>query len=568
MSIAGDDDEVAKDCISPNPDVFSYFMLKAPTERRHHHHFTVDAFTSYLLVFVTLFIQGVLLFCVYEKVIVRNTNWHDGIVNTGQDWNIVMPKSAGCNDGQSLCTVENGTYTCAPPSVQLIGRWEELDTDKDGVWTREEVMGARETLRCKYAVDPLEVFNVVVSLLKEREEHIWIHPDVHARKAVPKSYFTYIMGDIAMCSYRNVDFCGNLISRGFFDVPLKKGGVPRVGSTISSALDYCANLLEERGLCERVLPSTYSTWKIESVQECEEPKYSKFVYQDDDGSIKSLLQVDYEARQRYHVAQTPIYLVYKTCIMLIWMLLIVSQMREVGKTMNWVFQLPVLTDEEEQKESARRRELRKSGVNVEHHHEMAIAGVSRRHQVALGIVTCVRVFMLGVLMWVGLNFLGRQTDYIGLLLDGVALIFIVEVANILYERVLRQEVRTHWEDRDPIEITKVGLKELLSRPDITDLLWFALIFVMAVVFLLYYTKLIVVPLYDALECTCTSSGQSCREAHTFSKAFWDQYWAKDVPSSIEGIKDLKGQFSSQSAAAAKQAVSLLSKFRHAHPHHG
>jgi len=279
-SVASEEDDAPKDYVSPNADVFSYFTLTLPSERKKHGRFTVDAITSYLLVFMVLFFQGVLLFCVSDKVIRKNLNWQAGVMNTGKDWNIVGSKKPGCNDGKSLCTFENGTYTCAPPSVQLIGRWDELDVDGNGVWTRDEVMKSREDLQCKYAVDPVEVFDVLVHLLKERAKFIWLHSDVTSGKAIQKVYFTYIMGDIAMCGYRNADMCGNLLHRGFFDAALIHGTAPRVGTTIRSALDYCHDLLDHGGFCERVLPSTYATWKIESVQECQGPDFSQFVYED------------------------------------------------------------------------------------------------------------------------------------------------------------------------------------------------------------------------------------------------------------------------------------------------
>merc|ERR1719272_2682022 len=108
-----------------------------------------------------------MLYCVWNKVIGKNLDWQTGIMNTGNSWNVGAPKSTGCNDGKSLCVLDNGTFTCAPPSVQLIGRWDELDTNQDGVWTQDEVMKSREELKCKFAVDPVEVFSVLGWLLQE-----------------------------------------------------------------------------------------------------------------------------------------------------------------------------------------------------------------------------------------------------------------------------------------------------------------------------------------------------------------------------------------------------------------
>jgi len=545
---ANPDEEVPKDCISPNPDVFSYFMLKAPQERKEHGRFTVDSGLSYTLVLLALVIQGTLLFCVYNKVIGRNTNWVTGIMNTGKDWNIYSGgKTAdGCNDGGSLCTLIDGMYSCAPPSVQLMGHWDELDTDKDGIWTQAEVHKSRKALKCKYAVDPVEVFGVLITLLNERKEHIWLHPKIQSGEGIQKSYFTYIMGDVALCGYRNEDMCGNLLKRGVFDAPLKNATVPRVGKTIRSALDYCRGLLEQGGLCERVLPSTYATWKIESVQECQEPKYNKFVYTDpSDGTIKSLLEVDYEARQDYAMAKTFVFRAYKFCITLIWFLLIASRIREVFKCVVWVLQLPSVSDEAQEKadHQADSHEVRFMSVN---------------HRIALFLVVFFRMIMLVILLYVGLNFLGRQTQYIDLLLDGVALMFIVEVAEILYERVLRQEVRTSWEERESIELNKLGLSRLAARPDIEDVLYLILVAALTLAFLIYYNIQLVEPLYEALNCACLSQGDTCQESKTFSSSFWDQYWTKDVPSSIQAITKMKVEHAPAALIdVGRHAVNLL-----------
>jgi len=499
-----------------------------------------------------------LLYCVYSSVIGKNTNWQEGIVSSlktgveGTGWSLFSKPTGKCNDGQSLCQVENGTYTCAPPSLQLISRWNEIDLNGDGVWTEAEVYDERENLKCKYAVDPLEVFNVMIGMIKEREKFIWLHPDVKQGRAISKTYFTYVMGDLAMCGYRNQDMCGNLLKRKFFDVPLKTGKVPRVGGTVSSALDYCQDLLAPRGTCERLLPSTYQTWKIEGVQECQDPVFNKFVYIDpSDGDLKSLLEVDYNAVQDYQKAQTRKFLAYKCCIIFLWIVLIVSMLREVSKGLKWVYHLPYPSDAQD---AADEEEIVSGHGHV---HSMSL-----RHRVLLLLVFFLRVIMLLVLMYVGLSFLGRQTDYVDLLLDSVAFVFIVEVGEILYQRLLRQDVRVAAMEQEPMEIEALGNVKSPFSADVMDYIWLLVIAVMAIVFLAHYTTYIVAPLTDALQCTCLSQGESCHEAHAFSKNFWDNYWRHDVPSAIAEIKGLEAK---AKAGLLDLHNQVLKPLKHHHP---
>merc|ERR1719272_593618 len=80
-----------------------------------------------------------------------------------------------------------------------------------------------------------------------------------------------------------------------------------------------------------------------------------------------------------------------------------------------------------------------------------------------------RAAMTGVLTWVGVTFLLKQVDYIDLLLDGVALLFIVEVSAMLYAQVLRDEVRDQTEDIFPMKVKMYGIEWLNRRPALVDI---------------------------------------------------------------------------------------------------
>jgi hypothetical protein len=549
------------DEIGAEANVFSYSTMAAPTQRKTFGVFTYDACMSYLLVFATLAVQGVLLFCVYDKVVVNNAHWVAGIMKTGEDWAMFQPEADGCNDGQSLCTINNGTYSCAPPSIQLTGRWDELDVNGDGIWTRAEVFQTRKHIKCKYVVDPLEIFEVFKFLLLQREKYIWIHPDLRAGNAIHKAYFTYVMGDVAMCGYRSQDMCTNLLKRGVFHAALKYGNAPRIGTSIESALDYCREMLAPMGICERILPSTYATWKLESVVQCEKPKYKKFVYENPANGIKkSLLEVDYKARQKYELAQSVLFQVYKGMICCIWGLLIVHQLRIVFKVMSWVVQFPATEAVDEETRVAL---IARSRSGTDHARaEGPPTGISLQHRLTMAFVTLLRITMLCILLYVGLSFLGRQTDYIGLLMDGVALIFIIQVQEIFYEHVIRADVRKHWEEAEEMTVQKVGIPLLQRRPDIVDMLWFFIVVGLSVAFMYNYTKTIVNPLHDSLECACLGEGKHCFEATRFSKEFWDQYWKFDIPSVYTQINSLKSGFTAWGANFDKG--SMRRRFANSH----
>merc|ERR1719388_117175 len=91
-----------------------------------------------------------------------------------------------------------------------------------------------------------------------------------------------------------------------------------------------------------------------------------------------------------------------------------------------------------------------------------------------------RFLLTMVLLVVGVSFLLKATDYIGLLMDAVALVFIVEIAMILYGQVLRSEIRDQTESLDPMIVPMYGIDYLNRRPAIVDIIQLVSILALAI----------------------------------------------------------------------------------------
>lgn len=547
-----DDTELPIFSVEPAENIYSYFMFVTPTEtKKEGGSWTWDVLMAYILVGLGWLIQGLLLYTIFNEVVIGNLDWQAGIFRVGKsDWNLIAPPPGKCNDGGSLCIADGGMYSCAPPSVQLTGRWEELDVNKDGIWTREEVMQEREKLKCKYVVDPVEVFDVFVTFLLKRENIIWIHPELRAGNMIHQPYFTYAAGDIIMCGYRNKDMCPNVLKQGVFDAPLKYGTAPRVGTTINSALDYCYDLLKPGGTCELTLPSTYAVWKIESVSQCHAPTYEKFTFTNPGmtNSTKSLLSVDYEARQEFEKSKTVLFQTYKTIIISLWFLAMLMEFKDQTIIFTWVMRFPDAAEFGD--------EAVMEKINPENPEEATytIQGITSTHRMCVGLLTLARFFMSATLTCVGVSFLMKQTDYIDLLLDALALIFIVEVAEVLYVQVLRPEVRAQTENLEPMHVPMYGIDWLNRRPSIVDIIQLSAIVFITICWMTHYYYSILDPIFDALECTCIGVGKNCREAKTFNYDFWHKYWKEDVPAVFAALDELKGQSGGVSDGPAPAAA--------------
>jgi len=558
-----DDTEAAIFTVKPTDNVYSYFMFITPTElRKEGGGFTWDTIMAYLLIVVNFTMQGVLLYAIFNKIVVGNIEWQNGIMKVGgADWGLFDSAATGhgCNDGGSLCFIDhNKSFSCAPPSVQLTGRWEELDTDGDGIWTQQEVMEAREKLQCKYVVDPVEVFNVFISFLKERENVIWLSPQVKQGKAIPKPYFTYASGDIIMCGYRSKEMCPNLLKRGVFHAPLKHKTAPRVGVTIESALDYCYDLLAPGGHCERILPSTYAVWRQESEEQCKEPEFSKIIYENPgNGVIKSLLEVDYEARVAYSRSKTGTFKLYKCIIIALWCLTMLVELREIVMDLTWAIRFP---DAAQFGENAV-----KIHEDTEGNAKFTIQGITMGHRCFVGLLCVARLVMTGILLFVGVSYLLKQTSYIDLIMDAVALGFIIEISRILYAHVLHQGVREQCEALDPMTVPMFGNEWLNQRPTLVNFIEvFAVAAVVAFIMYTWYSGT-VEPLYEALECACLGKGAHCHEADRFSYDFWYKYWQEDVPNVFKAVAEMRSQHEGQHANLVQAGSSrqrLLQQWMH------
>eukprot|EP00746_Dinoflagellata_sp_MGD_P006391 gnl/MRDRNA2_/MRDRNA2_112487_c0_seq1.p1 gnl/MRDRNA2_/MRDRNA2_112487_c0~~gnl/MRDRNA2_/MRDRNA2_112487_c0_seq1.p1 ORF type:complete len:644 (-),score=86.41 gnl/MRDRNA2_/MRDRNA2_112487_c0_seq1:146-1936(-) len=538
--------------LMPTDNVYSYFMFLGPIERKKNpRRLSWNQTLAWLLIALNFFIQGTVLYAVFHAVVATDVIWRDGIVSlAGKSMNPFAPPASECNPGGSLCFDQNDTFTCAPPSVQLAGRWNDLDLDGDGIWTREEVLSARAGLECQYAVDPLEVFNVFVNFLKKRSEVIWLHPLVLSGQAIHKAYFDFAKGDIIMCNYRNEDMCPNLLQRGFFDGPLATGSSPRVGKTIESALDYCYDLLRSGGVCERSLPSTYSVWRKASEKQCFDHIYHKFEYKHPKtGDTKSLLELDYKAVGDYEKGRnSSLFMVYKSIIVGMFILCIFVELKDIFIVLTWVLTFPSEIDVDEAV-----KEERDSDGKVQ---KYTIQGITADHRMIMGILTVCRLILALTLAWVGVVFLVMDTDYVNLLLNGVALVFVIEVANCLYSQLLDNELREQCENTDPFSVSMGSLWGMFwcRNPAVRDLLglFMVLAFIAGGMYMHYIH--IAKPLSTALECTCLSQGDQCHEAQIYNKEFWGTYWAKDVPDIFDTVDQLKQDHGGDASSAPAPAA--------------
>jgi hypothetical protein len=334
------------------------------------------------------------------------------------------------------------------------------------------------------------------------------------------------------------------LKRGFFHAPLKYGTAPRVGTSIDSAMDYCNGLLEPGGHCENLLPSTYRVWKIQSEIECGGPSFSKFTYTNPGKTTvtKSLLEVDYSAPQEYMLAQDMGFRIFKGVMLASWLMLMVFDLKEIVKILTLCARYPDAADFGDNAVLVERDPADPEDVRYR------IQGLSSSHRRNMVLLCILRFFVLCTLSLVGLSYLIKTNGYADLIMNGVTLLFVAEIAVMLYNQGLREEVRDQTSDIKPMKVPMYGIDWLNRMPAVVDMLWLAAIFVLVYAIMVWQFTNIVLPVEHALECTCTSSGEMCFEAQKFNYDFWHNYWLKGVPSVYADVERLKASAPAAGAA--------------------
>lgn len=528
--------------VRSSDNVWSYFTFIPPTERKKAlvkgtDPTSWDIVMAYVLVAMATFMQSILIWLVFQEVVLSNVEWQNGIMKVGGGGGpglFTEKPTSTCNDAASLCFQHAGNFTCAPPSVQLTGRWEDLDTNKDGTWTRDECEAAKEALQCKYAVNPVEVFDVLINMIKKRSHLIWVHPDIMEAKAIHFAYFQYAIGDISMCGYRDHLMCPNLIRRGFFESAFIHGTAPRVGKTTETAMAYCRGLLEPQGICEELLPSTYTVWKIASGIECGSTSFSKFKYYNPGTTLtKSLLAVRYSAVGDYELSQDNWFRVFKGIVLVIWTLLMYAEYKEIVKLVAFVVHFPNADDFGDDFVLIEQDPSDPEDVRYR------LQGIRKDHRLACGLMAVLRLCLTTFLCIVGMSYIIKTHSYPDLLMNGVALAFVAEIASVLYSQILREEIRDQSEDIKPIKVPMFGINELNKYPALVDILGLFLVIAVCWAIMEWQLRSIVLPISTALQCTCLQHGEECFEAQKFDNQFWNNYWQHTVPWIYSEVAKLK-----------------------------
>lgn len=439
----------------------------------------------------------------------------------------------------TLCTMHNATYNCLPPSVKYAAKWEELDTNGDGIWTREEATEDKNKLEKKLRAKPFLVFRAITIGLVDRQpmdSRLWVDPKgmVAKMEGIPKAYFDYWLGDAAICSFADPGMCSTLLSRKIFEQAFIHPG--KEIEDIDGALDYCTYMLKVGGGCDQSLPQIYKLYRALRHEQCGDGHfYAGGLYKNPHNPTDKVYIIAnwYDALGKHLKSETLTFKIFMFLVLMLWLLALVNEMREMVKLTEFTITYPAAEGD--------------LGIEVEKGEDgeddkYKIVGLSRAHRVIIALMVLMRIAVIIYLGAVGCIFLILETGYMDLLMNAVALAFILEIDEILFGNIARQSTLATLEAIEDVEfetyLPTEGCLGWILLKDFWGIIMFPII---TLCIILHHSLFVTAPVLDALNCACYQQGSQCKEAQTYDLDFWNGYWSQTLPSALSEIAKMKAK---------------------------
>jgi hypothetical protein len=242
--------------------------------------------------------------------------------------------------------------------------------------------------------------------------------------------------------------------------------------------------------------------------------------------------IDYSGLEKRYKAESSTYLIFLFLVLQLWFLALLNEMRELVKLAEFCSVFPEAGED--------------GGVEVGKNEDgdetFTITGLTKQDRMICGGCVALRVIVVIYLGVVGSIFLIMETGYMDLLMNAVALAFILEIDEILFGAVARATTcdelaaceDLEFETRLPTE----GCAGWMLHKDFWGIVAFPLI---AITIMIFNSMLSNKPILDALNCACNQTGSQCHEASFYNQEWWNNYWSSTLPSAMTQIAVLKAK---------------------------
>mmetsp|Transcript_45078 Transcript_45078/g.104258 ORF Transcript_45078/g.104258 Transcript_45078/m.104258 type:complete len:765 (-) Transcript_45078:83-2377(-) len=471
-------------------------------------------------------------------------------------------------DSHPLCIDTGGILSCTSHSVPVVPLWGELDVDGDGRWTYWEALADANNLGCRLASPLVEVFrracagitrdaadSTLMTNHSGRGSKVDLPPEVANQVAIPRAYFEWWHGLVAICHHGSEDLCEALLQRGTFSGTFARSRAFLRGGIVDlhTALSYCQRLLRPGGICDDALPALFPVYRARMQEKCgpaiyrNGPRVQNPYQEQDRMTVMSVSFTRLEEMQYVHSVPFALFL---WLILILWYIGLINEAKELLQLYDFLNKVPVVdrwpffTPEMwrhwrswliAKGLSPRLRPAACTKGLPKHEPEASVAGYdkieihefSRPHFYTCIGIAVIRSLILLLLGYTGTYFLLSNHVVLDLILNALALAFIFDLDEFLFEYLLSDQSKELVDKLAPLRFKGVVKKELCTRIMSERFCWgsfFIPAFALCVVAL--HNKYSVAPYIEALECLCMQTGDRCLLNIMFYPMWWDEYWSK------------------------------------------
>lgn len=437
-------------------------------------------------------------------------------------------------------------FTCMTQSLQFTQEWETLDIDGDGMWSLQEAKNDTAGLGKKYGVSPETVFHNAIDGLRMHgmdglfsNHSFYLSQDVKFGNALPKAYFNYWTGDAMLCSLFDGTSCEVAAKEGFFAEALRPGRVSANSKGIldlESALQYCHKMLERNGGCETVMPLDWKRHREQRRDQCGRRELvdegTKYVNPFDANQVVNVLKRRFQMADQAEDAASPLFLIFLTLIIMLWLLSVISEWRALLKKLEFLMLFPGIAEDNTTGHIS--RSASNDGDPEDHPNVYHITGLSPPHRAVLVVVWTLRVGVVLVLTQFGVQFLLVETNYLNLVLNSLALTFILSIDNMLFEMV-ESSTRAQMKCCKDIKF-ETRFNGYWLKKECWGVFVVPIVAVLIVAQCTYEYKL---PIIAALQCACQQEGPQCLDSIQSQVGWWNVYWNHTLPAAMHQIEAMR-----------------------------
>jgi len=249
-----------------------------------------------------------------------------------------------------------------------------------------------------------------------------------------------------------------------------------------------------------------------------------------------VLKASYESVDAYARATSRTFKFFLALVIMLWLLSLLDEWREILKFGEFLLMFPGINRGEIGGECV---DTDDNPTNGEEGMSYKITGLSTRHRAVLVIVYAIRVIVCSVLTKFGTEFLLVENNYLDLVMNSLALTFILTIDSMLFSLV-ETDVKDCMAQCKKLEFeTNLPSKGCLGYCLKKECWGLFLVPVVSVCIVLYYNMNTKEPVLTALTCACLQEGGDCMESMRYKEGWWMNYWSHILPSATHQIEALR-----------------------------